>query len=559
MPAVMFLEALGGLGLFILGMRTMSEGLQRLAGERLRRSLEKLAGNRFTAAFLGGCLSSLLQSGGAASIIVIGFVNAGLLSLYQALGMLIGTGLGTTFVVQLIAFRISFVAAPGIFAGAILKFFSKRRRWEHLGEVILGVSLLFFGLQMMETNFSPLKESAIFAVYQSYFPSWHIFSVILGAALTFFVQSGSAATGIIIALAGGGLVPIETAVAMVLGEILGTVFLAAIGTINGTLAAKRAVLIYFIMAVSLLSIVLLLFPLFLKLVLLLTPDSTTPAYIGSGAAFPVSPLTAKATISRFIANAHTIFSLMGVVILLPLVGFFTRYAPKILPSRERELDMEPRLKFIDFRVANTPVIAFSQAKNEVRRMAELSKSMFCDVVRLFDGYDSRKASVARQKENVLDALQKDISGFLVTLAPRPLTPEVSVGLPALLQTVNGLESIGDYAESVLDCLRRKKEANVYFSDEAMDEIREMAARVTEMLDLLLKVFEDPGDITMGKAASLGEKINEVRTELKRRHVRRLSGGDCTVIAGLLYMDIISSFDRVGELCLEIIKDRLNAK
>ena len=559
MPALMFLEALGGLGLFILGMRTMSEGLQRLAGERLRRSLEKLAGNRFTAAFLGGCLSSLLQSGGAASIIVIGFVNAGLLTLYQALGMLIGTGLGTTFVVQLIAFQISFIAAPGIFAGAILKFFSKRRRWEHLGEVILGVSLLFFGLQMMEANFSPLKESAMFAVYQSYFPSWHLFAVILGAALTFFVQSGSAAIGIIIALAGGGLVGIEPAVAMVLGEILGTVCLAAIGTINGTLAAKRTVLIYFAMAVSLLTVILLLFPFFLKLVLFFTPDNASLSSITDGTAFSDSASTAKITISRFLANAHTIFSLMGVVVFLPLVGFFARSASKILPSREKEIDMEPRLKFIDFRIANTPVIAFSQAKNEVRRMAELSKSMFCDVVRLFEGYDARKASVARQKENVLDALQKDISGFLVMLAPRPLTPEVSVGIPAMLQTVNGLEGIGDFSETVLDCLRRKKEANVYFSDAAMDEIRDMAADVTKMLEFVLRVFDDPGSISVENACSLRKRIKDVRIELKKRHVSRLSSGACTVIAGLLFIDIISCFDRVGGLCMEIVNDQLGAK
>src|SRR6266498_6011188 len=193
MPLTLILEALGGLGIFILGMKTLSEGLQRLAGERVRRSLEKLTGNRLTAAFMGSCLTSLLQSSGAASIIIIGFVNAGLLSLYQALAMLIGTGLGTTFVVQFIAFKITFLASPGIFIGAFLKFFSKRRRWVNLGEVLLGMGLLFFGLQVMETNFMPLKESAILSSYQSILLPWNIYGVLLGAILTFFVQSGSAA------------------------------------------------------------------------------------------------------------------------------------------------------------------------------------------------------------------------------------------------------------------------------------------------------------------------------------------------------------------------------
>ncbi len=550
----MFLEALGGLGLFILGMKTMSEGLQRLAGERLRRSLEKLAGNRFTAAFLGSCLASLLQSSGAASIIVIGFVNAGLLSLYQALGMLLGTGVGTTVVVQLIAFRISFIAAPGIFVGAILKFFSKRRRQAHLGEVILGLSLLFFGLHMMEANFSPLKESAVFAVYQTYFPSWHIGEVLLGAVLTFFVQSGSAAVGIIIALAGGGVVQFEPAVAMVLGEVLGTTWLAAIGTINGTMAAKRTVLIYFMLIVFLLTVVLLLFPLFLKLVLFFTSHNAGPAVVGNGVVTAAHAFSTKASLSRSIANAHTIFSLLGVFLFLPLVGFFARSASKILPGHETEIDMEPRLKFIDFRVTNTPVIAFLQARNEVKRMAELSRSMFCDVVRMFEGYDARKASVIKQKESVLDALQKDISAFLVTLARQPLTPEISVGIPAMLQTVNGLEGVGDHSEMILECLGRKKEGNVYFSDTAMNEIREMASKVIDMLGLVVKIFDDSGDMVVEEARSLQETIKNIMGDLKKKHVGRLSSGECTVIAGLLYLDIISAFERIGESSLEIITD-----
>lgn len=551
----MFLEALGGLGLFILGMKTMSEGLQRLAGERVRRSLEKLAGNRFSSAFLGSCLTSLLQSSGAASIVIIGFVNAGLLSLYQALGMLIGTGLGTTFVVQLIAFRISFVAAPGIFVGAILKFFSRKRRRVHLGEVILGLSLLFFGLNVMEANFLHLKESTIFMVYRSYFPSSHIVEVFLGALLTFFVQSGSASIGIIIALSGGGLLAFEPATAMILGEALGTTWLAAIGTINGTMESKRTVLMYFIMTISLIIFVLLLFPVFLKLVLFFSPHGALSAVNVSATNASAHGPMAKSVLSRTLANAHTIFSLMGILIFLPLVGFFARSASKILPSDEMEIGMESRLKFIDFRVINTPVIAFLQARNEIRRMAELSKSMFCDVVRLFDGFDARKSAAIIRKESVLDSLQKDISSFLVTLGRQHLTPEISVGIPMMLQTVNGLENSGDYSEVVLECLRRKKEGNVYFSDSAMNEIRDMAAKVIDMLDLVTKVFDDPENELAVKARFLRESIAQDREELKRNHTSRLSEGECTVIAGLLYIDIISAFDKIADLSLEIIKEQ----
>jgi phosphate:Na+ symporter len=556
MSLMMFLEALGGLGLFILGMKIMSEGLQRLAGERLRRSLERLAGNRVTASFLGSSLTALLQSGGAASIIIIGFVNAGLLSLYQALGMLIGTSLGTTFVVQLIAFRIYFVAAPGIFFGAVLKFFSKRRRRVHFGEVLLGLSLIFFGLSVMEANFAPLKESAIFsAFHQGDFPMRRVSEVILGALLTFFVQSGSAAIAIIIALSSGGFLPFEPAVAMVLGEAMGTTWLAAIGTINGTMAAKRAVLIYFLMIVFLLTAVMLCFPYFLKLVLYFSPHGAVLTSFSDATAASLHAAQIKATISRSLANAHTIFSIIGVLLFLPLVGLCVRSASKILPGREKDLDMEHRLAFIDFRVLDTPVIAFSLVGNEVKRMAELSRSMFRDVVRLFDGYDARKASVVIQKENVLDALQKDISSFLVILAKQQLTPEISVGLPAMLQAVNGLENIGDNSEIILECLSRKKEGNVYFSDAAMDEIRHMASMTNYMIDRVVDVFDTKVKTDIQSEYSLCENIRSAGEELKKRHVSRLSSGSCTVIAGLLYIDILSAFEKISELSMEIIKDQ----
>jgi phosphate:Na+ symporter len=555
MSLMMLLEALGGLGLLILGMKIMSEGLQRLAGERLRRSLERIAGNRFTSAFLGSSLTALLQSGGAASIIIIGFVNAGLLSLYQALGMLIGTSLGTTFVVQLISFRIYFVAAPGIFIGAVLKFFSKKRRRVHLGEVLLGLSLLFFGLSMMEANFAPLKESAIFSTFQGDFPLRLVSEVLLGALLTFFVQSGCAAIAIIIALSNGGFLPFEPAVAMVLGETMGTAWLAAIGTINGTMAAKRAVLIYFLMIVFLLTSVLLLFPFFLKLVLYFSPHVKGLTSSSGVTADSLNAAHMKVSISRSLANAHTIFSIICVLILLPMVGLFVRSASKILPGRENNLDMEHRLAFIDFRVVDTPVIAFSLVGNEVKRMAELSRSMFCDVVSLFDGYDARKASVVKRKENVLDALQKDISSFLVTLARQPLTPEISVGIPFMLQSVNGLENIGDNSEIILECLSRKKEGKVYFSDTAMDEIRQQASMTASMIDHVVNLFDARVQTEIQSARSLLEKIRTAGEELKKRHVVRLSSGSCTVIAGLLYIDILAAFEKISEMAMVIITDQ----
>ncbi|HLO26203.1 MAG TPA: Na/Pi symporter, partial [Geobacteraceae bacterium] len=222
MSLIVLWEVLGGLGLFILGMKSMSEGLQKLAGERVRRSLEKITGNRLTAALMGSCLASLLQSSSAASILVVGFVNAGLVSIYQALAVLLGTGIGATLAIQFIAFNVAYFALPFVFIGVILTFFSRRRKLVYGGNLLLGAGLVFLGLQIMEAGFSPISQNDILRGLQNSFFSWRISAVLVGAFLTVLMQSGSAATGIIIVMAGSGLLGFDTGVAMVIGEVLGT-------------------------------------------------------------------------------------------------------------------------------------------------------------------------------------------------------------------------------------------------------------------------------------------------------------------------------------------------
>src|SRR5512136_523648 len=271
MPLSSIWEALGGIGLFILGMKSMSEGLQKLAGDRLRKFLEKTTGNRLTAALTGSCLASLLQSSSAASILVIGFVNAGLISLYQALAVLLGTGIGSTLAIQFIAFKISILALPSIFIGVILKFFGRKRRLVYIGDLLLGAGLVFLGLQIMEDGFTPISQSALLKGVHSQFFSWRITAVMLGALLTFLVQSSSAATGIVIALAGSGLLTYTEGVAIIVGEVIGTTAITAVATINGTRDAKRTALLYFVINVFAVALVLLFFPLFLRVVTFLSP------------------------------------------------------------------------------------------------------------------------------------------------------------------------------------------------------------------------------------------------------------------------------------------------
>jgi phosphate:Na+ symporter len=542
MPLSSILEALGGLGLFILGMKSMSDGLQKLAGERLRRSIEKITGNRLTAALMGSCLASLLQSSSAASILVIGFVNAGLISLYQALAVLLGTGIGTTLAIQLIAFKITHFALPAIFLGVSLKFFGKRRRWVYAGNLLLGAGLVFLGLQIMESGFAPLQNNAIFQWIHGRFFSWRISSVLLGALLTFFVQSGSAAIGIVLALAGSGLFGFEAAVAMIIGEVLGASSIAAIAAINGTLAAKRAALLYFLINVFAVSMALLFFPLFLKLVLLLSPGVADYAMTG------INPY-----IARHLANAHTVFSLLNLLLFLPLIGFFARSAVVIMPGRAVGGDIEPRSKFIDTRVVNTPTIALLQARNEILRMADILRTMFDEVVEQFHRFDAKKALRIKQKEEVLDVLQRDIAGFLVLLSRQPLTAETSLGIPIMLQTVSTLERMGDQSEAILDYLRLKKENKLIFSPAAMAELRSLGSKVALILHLAVDSLDDPSKSTLDTARSLNNTVLQMKESIQSNHMKRLTGGKCTVAAALVYSDIVAAFWRISDYALTIME------
>lgn len=554
MPLSSLWEALGGLGLFILGMKSMSGGLQKIAGERLRRSLEKITGNRLTAALMGSCLASLLQSSSAASILVIGFVNAGLISLYQALGVLLGTGIGTTLAIQFIAFKITHFALPAIFFGVLLKFFGKRRRWVYVGNLLLGAGLVFLGLQIMESGFAPLQQSAMFQGLHGRFFSWRISSVLLGAFLTFLIQSSSAATGIVLALAGSGLFGLEAAVAMIIGEVLGTSLIAAIAAINGTLAAKRTALVYFVINIFAVSMVLLFFPLFLKVVQLLSPGAADYTISGINALSPsgLSP-SVRPFMARHLANAHTVFSLLNLLVFLPLIGFFARSAVVILPGWEVGGDIEPRPKFIDPRVVNTPTIALLQAKNEIRRMADISRTMFDEVVEQFHRFDAKKAVRIKQKEEVLDILQRDIADFLVLLSRQPLNAETSLEIPIMLQTVSTLEHVGDQSEAILDYLRRKKEDKLIFSPAAMTELRTLGAKVAGIVHLTVDSQGNPSRTTLDTARSLNNTVLQMKEAMQSNHIKRLTGGKCTVMAGLVYSDILAAFGRISEYALAIME------
>jgi len=542
-------EALGGGGLFIFGIRIMSEGLQRIAGNRFRTLLAKAVSSRISAALLGTSLASILQSASSASILTVGFLNAGLISIYQALAILLGTTLGAALAVQFIAFQPATLALAAIFIGVFLKFFFKRRVIVNAGELLLGAGILFLGLRIMENGLEFFSTSTVLRALDHYVFAWRISAVLFGSLLTFIVQSPSIATGIVIALCGSGLITFNEAVGIVIGANLGTAFITLFAALGGTIAARKAAITNLLINFTAILFGLLLFPLLIKSVIFFSPIAGQfSAKILTSPEF--SP--PRADLPRLIANAHTIFSLFMIIIFLPLIGYLSRTI-KFVRSSE-EFSAHP--KFLDRRILNTPTIALMQAANEINRMAQIVTSMYDEIVLLIYRFDARSLRKIIEMENAVDSLHKELSNFLVLLSREGLDPENAMKLPQLLQLVNQLEHIADINIKLLSGLQKKKVEKITFSTHAMTELKRLAASVNEML--AMTVSPENAKLHDSEAINAAKcNIEKIREAAIAGHVKRMKNGQCTVEAGFLYNDLITALVSISNRSANLHTDWKN--
>ncbi len=543
-------EALGGIGLFILGMRTMSEGLQHLAGNRFRALLERVARNRVSAAFLGTCLAALLQSGSSASILIVSFVNAGLISMYQALAILLGTSVGATVALQFIAFQPSLFALLAIFFGILLKLLFKRRTLVNSGEILLGAGLIFLGFRIMESGITPIGQLAIIRSVTEYVFAWKITAVLCGALLTFLVHSPAAAMGIVIAFSAGGMVGFADAVSMVIGSNLGIALFTTLAALGGTVASRRVATINLFINFTAVLIALALFPLLVKLVLILTPTHVDTSFLLKQG---ISTASDRSNFPRLIANAYTLFTLFSIAIFLPCLGFITRSAEAVRSWSGGRIDLSPRPQFLDARIINTPSIAMMQARNEIDRMAAIASSMFDDTVQLLYRFDVKLVRLIQEKEEVLDSLQNQISGYLILISRRSSDADNVVRIPVLLHLVNELEHIGDVCWQIVAIMQRKKYEKIHFSMQAMTDLKRLASLVGEVVTIVkgcdLFAVED-----RRRAAEMHEGILQQQESIMAGHVARMKAGQCTVEAGLLFNDLVAALVRQSALVCIIIKN-----
>jgi phosphate:Na+ symporter len=543
---------IGGLGLFLFGMKIMSEGLQKMAGDRMRRILSALTTNRILGTLVGLVVTTIIQSSSAVAVMVVGFVNAGLMSLVPAIGVVLGANIGTTVTAQLLALNIAQLALPAIGAGTALKLFARRKNWIYGGEVLLGFGLLFYGLTTMKVGFAPLKGSQAFHDFFLLIGHNYFLALLTGILLTMLVQSSSATIGIAIALASSGLIGFDVSAALILGENIGTTITVNLAALGTNLVARRTALAHALFNVLGVAGVLLFFPGFLHLVDVLTPG--TPDFIirtaGEARAFGAA-VGDKPYIAWHIANSHTLFNVINTLVFLPLLGVLAKVTCLLVRGREKTIEFH--LKYIDNRVLNTPPIALGQARSETRHMAHLALEMLDETFRFFRDRDEKRLLDLALMEDAVDLLQKEITDFLVALAQKSITQDMSRDIAAMMHMVNDLERVGDHCEAFWKLAVRMKDLKMPFSPMAEDEIQELGEKIREFVASVVEAL-DHNDVSIAhQAATQIGVVDRLEESLRNNHMARLNTGECSVQQGLIFIDMSHNLAKIGSHAFNVAK------
>ncbi len=547
----MIFSFMGGLGLFLYGMKIMSEGLQKAAGNRLRKILEKLTSNRFMAFLVGVGVTAVVQSSSATTVMVVGFVNAGLMNLLQAIGVILGANIGTTVTAQMIAFKVQQYALPAIGLGVGLRLFATSRRWQYYGEILIGFGMLFYGLTVMKSGLSALKHHESFHQAFITFGNNPVLAVFAGALLTMILQSSSATVGITMTLAVSGALSFKGGVGLILGENIGTTITALLASIGTNVTAKRAARAHMVFNVVGVCYILLLFPFFIKLVEFITPGD--PDFLINSADQALNygmAIGEKPFIARHLANAHTLFNVVNCLLFLPFLGFLARISTWMVPVHDED-EQETHLRYLDNRVLDTPSLAVSQARQETVRMMEIAMKMFAQTMECSHQYSMKLVDKIYRKENTIDMLQKEITDFIVALSPQSLTREFSREVNSLMYMVNNIERIGDHSENLVKLVERRLESRIIFSDQAMEEIENISDKTTEFLNLVCDGLKKGDGQIMNEAKRLEVSINMLEDHYRKDHVLRLNEGACTVDAGLIFIDMLTNFEKIGDHCYNL--------
>ncbi len=528
---------LGGLGLFLYGMQMMSNGLEAAAGNRMKKILEKLTANRFLGVVVGAVITAVIQSSSATTVMVVGFVNSGMMTLQQAVWIIMGANVGTTITGQLIALDVGAIAPLFAFIGVAFIVFLKNEKLHHYGKIIAGLGILFIGMDMMSAAMVPLRESETFVNIITRFSN-PVLGILAGAIFTAIIQSSSASVGILQALASSGVIGLPQAVYVLFGQNIGTCITAVLASIGTSRVAKRTTIIHLlfnIIGTTLFTIICILTP-FTALVEGFTPNN----------------------VSAQIANMHTIFNITTTILLIPFGSYLAKLATRILPDLPEERDDVMHLEYIQpfIPIENRgetkigiSAIAITAIRNELIRMTQMTRE---NVGLSFDAvHDNNLALVedVRNREEYIDYLNKEISKYISRMLVKERNPKDSQYMSALFKVCGNLERIGDHAMNICEYTNMIKEKQITFSKEVIVQIEQMKEVCCDALDLLLD--NQANSESLHSIESIEQKIDDMTESFRKGQIDRMQTGKCSDEGCVLYSEMLTDFERIGDHILNI--------
>lgn len=528
---------MGGLGMFLYGMNVMGEGLQKAAGSKLKKIIEMLTSNVVMGVLVGTVVTGIIQSSSATTVMVVGFVNAGIMTLSQAIGVIMGANIGTTVTAQLVSFSLEDIAPIALGIGIIFYMFTSKEKTKQVAEILIGFGLLFTGMEFMKQAVEPLAELESFRNALLFLSKNPVLGILAGFAITGIVQSSSASMGMLIALASQGLVPITAALPILYGDNIGTCVTSLISSLGASRNAKRAAIMHLSFNVigTLLFMILLNKPI-VAVVQYLDPTNT----------------------ARQIANAHTLFNIINVILLLPFSKYIVKLAERIVPIKEEEIELATAntTKYLDERMFETPSIALGNTVQEVSRMGEKAKKSYNYSIKGLLEKDNKSIEKTFSSEKTVDILHKSILSYLLKLSNTNMNSDERIKADLLFHIVNDIERISDHAENIAEIDKMAIDSKCDFSETAETEIKDLSSLVLKNIENALSYINTKNHEMFDEIEETEKNVNMLVKQYRNEHLRRLEEGVCTIDSGIIFLDLLTNFERISDHCSNIA-EKLN--
>lgn len=525
--AEIILGLMGGLGLFLYGMRLMSDSLEQAAGARMRAILEFFTKTPLRGILVGTLFTAVIQSSSACTVMVVSFVNSGLMDLYQAAGVIMGANIGTTVTSQLISFNLSALAPAIVMAGIILVMVSKKVKVQRVGEVLLGFGILFMGLNTMSSSMAVLRESHQVVEIMGSLNS-HFAALVVGLVVTAVLQSSSATVGIVLLLANQGLLDMRICFFIILGCNIGACVSALLAGLNGKRDAKRAAMIHLLF--NILGTIIM----YVALTVALEPITHFIEFVSGS-----NP-------GREVANAHTLIKIVEVLILAPFIKQIVKMTGWVVRGKEETEEEGFHLQYIGEKSVYSPTTAVFDAIREMERMGHMAISNLERAMNALVTLDEQEIEQVYQVEKQIDYLNHEITSYLVKVNGTTLPADDAKSIGGLFHVVNDIERIGDHAENIADAAESRLKQNIGFSESAKRELSSMLDMVIKITTYALDMFSSNNQEHMQEILDLEDQVDETERELQESHIQRLTRGECTASAGMMFSDIISGLERVSD-------------